>query len=123
MNGDSSLRVGEILRFWAPSLTLSDAGEGETQRYDKFISGRYLVTKIKHNFNIENYTMDVQIRKDSWDNDLPAFDQSLNQNKGQNKTNKEEILEQRLGIKKTYPGDMSEAEFTPAQLKALEEGT
>jgi hypothetical protein len=101
MNGDSSLRVGEILFFWCPSLTVSDIGEGESRRYDKFLSGRYLITKIKHNFNIENYTMDVQIRKDSWDNDLPAFDQALNQNKGQNKTSKEEILEARLGTKES----------------------
>ena len=103
MNGDSSLRVGEIISFFAPSFNLQQIGAGqvnpETGQYDKFLSGKYLITKIKHIFNIEKYTMDVQIRKDSWDHDLPAFDQKLNKNKGQNKTSKEELLASRLGDK------------------------
>jgi len=125
LNGDSSLRVGEVIKFFAPSLTVNNIGDGSmnASQYDAFISGRYLVTKIKHNFNIENYTMDVQIRKDSWDNDLPAFDQSLNHNRGQSGTSKDEKLDAMLGVQKTYPGDKSEADFSSAQISALEGGT
>jgi hypothetical protein len=67
--------------------------------------------------------MDVQIRKDSWDNDLPAFDQSLNHNRGQSGTSKDEKLDAMLGVQKTYPGDKSEADFSSAQISALEGGT
>ena len=87
-------------------------------QYDVFISGRYLVTKIKHNFNIENYTMDVQIRKDSWDHDLPAFDQRLNTNKSGNNTSKEEILASRLGDKTPDPVSSNE-NITKQDLDAM----
>ncbi len=122
LNGDSSLRVGEIISFFAPSFNLQKIGAGdvdpETGQYDKFLSGRYLITKIKHNFNMMKYTMDVQIRKDSWDHDLPAFDQRLNTNKSGNNTSKEEILASRLGDKTPDPVSSNE-NITKQDLDAM----
>ena len=100
MYGDSSLRVGEIINFYVPS---NSTQEGQENISDAFLSGKYLITKIKHEFTAEKYLMHVQIRKDSWQSDLPAFDQALNQNRQLRSTSKQEILEQQLGAKKAEP--------------------
>ena len=100
MYGDSSLRVGEVINFYVPSQSIQ---EGQENVPDVFLSGKYLITKIKHEFTAEKYLMHVQIRKDSYSSDLPAFDQALNQNRQLRQTNKQEILEQQLGAKKAEP--------------------
>ena len=97
MYGDSSLRVGEIVAFYVPSQSVQDGQENVS---DVFLSGKYLITKIKHEFTAEKYLMHVQIRKDSYSSDLPAFDQALNQNRQLRQTSKDEILNERLGAKK-----------------------
>ena len=100
MYGDSSLRVGEVINFYVPSQSIQ---EGQENLPDVFLSGKYLITKIKHEFTAEKYLMHVQIRKDSYTSDLPAFDQALNQNRQLRQTSKQEILEQQLGAKKAEP--------------------
>tara|TARA_A100001201_G_scaffold113318_1_gene97057 strand:+ start:776 stop:2536 length:1761 start_codon:yes stop_codon:yes gene_type:complete len=100
MYGDSSLRAGEIINFYVPSQSVQDGQENVS---DVFLSGKYLITKIKHEFTAEKYLMHVQIRKDSYSSDLPAFDQALNQNRQLRQTSKEEILNQRLGAKTSQP--------------------
>ena len=100
MYGDSSLRVGEVINFYVPSQSIQ---EGQENVPDVFLSGKYLITKIKHEFTAEKYLMHVQIRKDSYQSDLPAFDQALNQNRQLRQTSKQEILEQQLGAKKAEP--------------------
>ncbi|MAE56254.1 MAG: hypothetical protein CMK23_09675 [Porticoccaceae bacterium] len=100
MYGDSSLRVGEVINFYVPSQSIQ---EGQENVPDVFLSGKYLITKIKHEFTAEKYLMHVQIRKDSYSSDLPAFDQALNQNRQLRQTSKQEILEQQLGAKKAEP--------------------
>ena len=96
MYGDSSLRVGEILNFYAPSQTLQ---EGKDQESDVFLSGKYIITRIKHVINAEKYMMNVQCRKDAWYSDLPAFDQALNASRLLGTTSKDEITNQKLNVK------------------------
>ena len=79
MYGDSSLRVGEIINFYVPS---NSTQEGQENISDAFLSDKYLITKIKHEFTAEKYLMHVQIRKDSWQSDLPAFDQEPHETGG-----------------------------------------
>jgi hypothetical protein len=96
MYGDSSLRVGEIINFYAPSQTLQ---EGKDQEEDVFLSGKYIITKIRHVINAESYMMHVQCRKDAWYSDLPAWDQALSASRKLDGTSKAEAANKMLGVK------------------------
>jgi hypothetical protein len=96
MYGDSSLRVGEIINFYAPSQTLQ---EGSEQTADVFLSGKYIITRIKHIINAEQYLMNIQCRKDAWYSDLPAFDQALNASRLLGNTSKDEAKARALNVK------------------------
>jgi hypothetical protein len=74
VNGDSSLRVGDIIYWHAPSQVDDTHSSGAD---DPFLSGKYLMTKIKHVFTMERYYQEIQIRKDSLENWLPGTDPSL----------------------------------------------
>ena len=111
MYGDSSLRVGEIIWFYAPSQSVQ---EGQEEESDKFISGKFIVTKIQHNFTIDAYTMNVQIRKDAWYSDPPAFNPELNQNAQMSNTSKKELQNERLGVQETtLTSEGSDNNLTP----------
>ena len=111
MYGDSSLRVGEIIWFYAPSQSVQ---EGQEEESDKFISGKYIVTKIQHNFTIDAYTMNVQIRKDAWYSDPPAFNPELNQNAQMTNTSKKELQNQKLGVREsTLSSEGSDNNLSP----------
>ena len=74
INGDSSLRVGDIIYYHAPSQV---DDKYHSQGEDPFLSGKYIMTKIKHVFTMERYYQEVQIRKDSLENWLPGTDPNL----------------------------------------------
>jgi hypothetical protein len=74
VNGDSSLRVGDIIYWHAPSQ-VDDKNYSRTD--DLFLSGKYLMTKIKHVFTMERYYQEIQIRKDSLENWIPGVDTAL----------------------------------------------
>ena len=69
INGDSSLRVGDLIEMKMPSTVDTDWD------YDTWLKGKYMMTKIKHVFNDERYTQEIQIRKDGFDVLLPAADE------------------------------------------------
>ena len=96
MYGDSSLRVGEIINFYAPSQTLQ---EGSEETADVFLSGKYIITRIKHSINAEKYLMNIQCRKDAWYSDLPAFDQALNASRVLGNTSKDEAKARALNVR------------------------
>ena len=68
INGDSSLRVGDICKVKVPSAIASE----NAQNYDAWLNGKYIMTKIKHVFDGQRYTQEIQIRKDGFENPLPA---------------------------------------------------
>jgi len=68
INGDSSLRVGDICKVKVPSAIASE----NAQNYDAWLNGKYIMTKIKHVFDGERYTQEIQIRKDGFETPLPA---------------------------------------------------
>ena len=75
MAGDSSLRVGDIIYWHMPShaYITESSGFGE----DPFLSGKYIITKINHVFNMERYFQEIQIRKDCLENTPPSLDESV----------------------------------------------
>ncbi len=68
VNGDSSLRVGDICNVKIPSAVDSE----NAKDYDAWLNGKYMMTKIKHVFDDERYTQEIQIRKDGFEQPLPA---------------------------------------------------
>ena len=67
--GRSCRMVGDIVDLKLPTPVLKDRGSGEVERSGaeehKYHSGKYLITKLKHNFSREKYTIDFEAIKDS----------------------------------------------------------
>ena len=60
--GDSTLCVGDVIELNIPQATT--LGKGDTKR-DKYLSGKYIVTKLRNKFNDEQYTTFVECTKDT----------------------------------------------------------
>ena len=59
--GDGLLEVGDVIKFQIPSPE-KDAERGY---YEKFYSGNYLISAIHHRFNGIEYTLDLELCKES----------------------------------------------------------
>ncbi|PNX48688.1 MAG: hypothetical protein BV459_01820 [Thermoplasmata archaeon M11B2D] len=65
--GDSSLKVGDVIHFYVPSY------EEQTtdKKFDTYITGRYLITAIRHQITPTAYKMVMEISKDCLSVPLP----------------------------------------------------
>ena len=64
--GRSCRMVGDVIDFKFPSGDKSER-TGQTSVADhKYLSGKYLITKLRHNFTKEKYTIDFEAIKDSF---------------------------------------------------------
>lgn len=70
--GDPEMTIGKLIKFNIPN-TSTDAHGNKV--LDKYKSGKYLVTAVRHYFNQENkYTTIVEICKDSFSTEYGKFD-------------------------------------------------
>lgn len=60
LDGDTRLKVGKKIEFQLPSY---NANEEEIYRYDKYLSGNYLITSIHHHFSAEQHKQTLILRK------------------------------------------------------------
>ena len=60
--GDSTLRPGDVVRLKIPSI---EHQESSKQVIDTYYSGKFMVTSIHHVINKEEYTMHIELIKDS----------------------------------------------------------
>lgn len=65
--GDSSRRIGDIVDVVLPS----PQPQFEENVLDKYISGRYMVTAIRHLIQKDKYTMQLELVKDSYKTKVP----------------------------------------------------
>ena len=72
VSGNSTLRVGHTVTLELPSPEATDGDGQSDNKYDKFLSGVYMVTAIQHIFsafekkdNKVSYTMKVELAKDA----------------------------------------------------------
>ena len=72
--GDSSLRVGDIIWWHMPSHAFLNSG---TAGEDPFLSGKYIMTKIKHVFTNKQYYQEIQIRTDCLETTPPSLDETV----------------------------------------------
>ena len=63
--GLSTRTVGDLIEFKMPTQFLEDR-DGETQAtHHKYLSGYYLITKLRHHFTKEKYEIEFEAIKDS----------------------------------------------------------
>ena len=63
--GMSTRTVGDLIEFKMPTQDLADR-DGETQSaHHKYLSGYYLITKLRHHFTKEKYEIEFEAIKDS----------------------------------------------------------
>lgn len=67
--GDSDLVVGDTVNLTLPLFTRVDMGE---EWKDKYYSGKYLITGIRHILAGDQYTTDLELVKDSFNDVLPS---------------------------------------------------
>ena len=67
--GDSDLECGHIVNFHIPSA-IPTYGEKEMDRY---LSGKFIITSIRHNITKNSYDMILEISKDGLENKLPDY--------------------------------------------------
>ena len=72
VSGNSTLRVGQTITLELPSPEASDADGQSDNLLDRFLSGSYMITAIKHIFSAHqkkdnkiSYTMKVEVVKDA----------------------------------------------------------
>jgi hypothetical protein len=63
--GDSAREVGDLIYFNHPSDEAEDKQSGITKEH-KYLSGRYLITALRHKITGEEYTMIIEASKDSY---------------------------------------------------------
>tara|TARA_Y100000588_G_scaffold233844_1_gene247468 strand:- start:66 stop:1448 length:1383 start_codon:yes stop_codon:yes gene_type:complete len=76
--GISSVRVGQIIYLLVPSAETTDADKKSDVGYDKALSGKYMITAIKHIFSVESaggtgidYRMGLELSKDGVEQIVP----------------------------------------------------
>jgi hypothetical protein len=72
--GNSTLHAGQMIDLQLPSSTGEDIINNEE---DRFMTGNYLVTCVRHKFTKNNHVMSLQIVKDSFKNDHDQLQATL----------------------------------------------
>tara|TARA_B100000029_G_scaffold155954_1_gene151283 strand:+ start:1445 stop:3340 length:1896 start_codon:yes stop_codon:yes gene_type:complete len=74
--GRSCRNVGDVIDFKMPSPSKKERGAQDTPKPShpehKYLSGKYLITKVKHNFAPDKYTIDFEAIKDSLKEQMPG---------------------------------------------------
>ena len=68
VHGRTTLTVGDLIYLFVPSL-------GDTEAKNKFYSGTYLVTKLRHTFDarVQAHEITMEVAKDSLSEDIPSI--------------------------------------------------
>ena len=64
LNGDFRLHCGKMVSIIIPKAT-SKGLTKSNKEIDEVLSGSYIVTNIIHEFNMDEYVMNAELKKDS----------------------------------------------------------
>ena len=85
--GLSTRTIGDLIEFKLPTEFIEDrTGEAQSQQH-KYLSGYYLITKLRHHFNTEKYEIEFEAIKDSLkvplgqDRSIPEADDTTSTNR------------------------------------------
>lgn len=73
--GDPAFTVGMVVGYDAPSLE-PQRNNSTSVKKEKYISGKYLVTSVRHIITKGEYTMTIEVAKDSYSNEIFQKDRS-----------------------------------------------
>ena len=65
VSGNSLLRVGRIVEFFTPKTSPMNTSNSEW--FDSRMSGRYLITTLRHTITPDGYTNTVMLAKNSYE--------------------------------------------------------
>lgn len=68
-SGNSLLKAGSVVDFYMPKT--SSIKKSDSEWYDTYFSGRYLITTIRHTITPEGYTNTMTISKNSYEKPIP----------------------------------------------------
>ena len=63
--GNSALRVGGVVEFFTPKASPMDSSNPEW--FDSRLSGRYLITTLRHSMTPDGYTNTLMLAKNSYE--------------------------------------------------------
>ena len=63
--GKTDIEVGRLIRFNYPNVDEKNTNPRQSDLFDQFISGIYIITGIRHDINREGHTMLMEITRDS----------------------------------------------------------
>lgn len=69
VSGNSRLRIGDVVEVFVPKS--GSVKTSDTEWYDPYISGKYLVTTLRHTITQEGYTNTMLLSKNSYDKGIP----------------------------------------------------
>jgi len=72
VSGNSLLRVGSVVEFFSPKASPVDSAD--TEWYDSRLSGRFLITTLRHTLTPDGYTNTLMLAKNSYE--VPIADKS-----------------------------------------------
>lgn len=71
VHGRTDMEVGKVINFWMNNFRTVDQSDKYTDNtYDKYYSGKYLITAIQHRFTMSKHQMNMQIVKESLFNEI-----------------------------------------------------
>ena len=79
VSGDSRRKCGDVVSL---NITELEPSTKEDRKVDKYITGKYLVTSIKHNITPDGYFMDMECSRDSVGEDYPTVSNFLGSQDG-----------------------------------------
>ena len=71
--GNSARHVGDLIRFEVPSTIPNDSSSPGSVRFNhQLYGGLYVVSKIKHIITRDDYNMDMELMKNSFNTRIPG---------------------------------------------------
>lgn len=64
--GRTDMEVGKVIEIVIPKSVAKSQGDTAQDLLDPYLSGRYLVTSIRHEFMLNKHTMTMEVMKDSF---------------------------------------------------------
>ena len=79
MPGNSARHVGDLIRFEVPSTIPNDSSSPGSVRFNhQLYGGLYVVSKIKHIITRDDYNMDMELMKNSFNTRIPGQEKDAN---------------------------------------------
>jgi hypothetical protein len=78
MPGSAAYKAGSVIQLEYPSISSKSVGDGRDELLDKYLSGKYIISSIRHVITRKEWNSYLEISKDTLGNELaPQFAQNF----------------------------------------------